>query len=515
MVGPRQKDALVRTLHVRRPASGRRGRGLRALSLAAAGLIAVTCAPQPGGGPVPTGTTAEPPVAAIDFDPASFPSENGPAVDGELGFLTVPEDHDVTDGPTIALAVAHLAARGGSGSPIVYLSGGPGAWGIHPERMPLLDALRDYGDVYTFDQRGTGRSTPMLDCPEQASLPPGSSGRDELLEMYMGQARECAAHWRAQGVNLAAYNTLMSARDLDAIRQALGADKLRLVSASYGSHLSLAYIRNFEDHVDRAVLALIEGPDHTIKLPADLDTHLQKISNMIAAHPVGGPLLPDFHGLAVELIAQLEAEPMPMVSEGANGPETYMLTARDMRQIVAGMIGRRFSIQFIVEDFAPLAAGDFTHMARIFPGFRTTRENAMRAVIDCASGVSATRRRLIAEQAENSLLGTATDFPYPDVCEAWGINDLGDDFRAPVQSSVPALFVSGDLDGRTPISNAEEVMEGFPNSTHMIVGGVGHEGFVFFASPELIPLIGEFFAGAMPAGRHLEGPELEFTLPAR
>lgn len=126
----------------------------------------------------------EPPGAVIDFEPASFSAENGPDVQGELGFLTVPEDHDQPDGPMITLAVARLAARGDSGYPILYLSGGPGAWGIHPERMPLLDALRDYGDVYTYDQRGTGRSDPVLDCPEQASLPPGPGGRDELLELY-------------------------------------------------------------------------------------------------------------------------------------------------------------------------------------------------------------------------------------------------------------------------------------------------------------------------------------------
>ena len=108
---------------------------LKVLAVAVTGLIALGCAPQPGSGPAPTGATGEVPVASIDFEPASFPSENGSDIDGELGYLTVPEDHDEPDGPTITLAVARLATRGGSGYPIVYLSGGPGAWGIHPERM--------------------------------------------------------------------------------------------------------------------------------------------------------------------------------------------------------------------------------------------------------------------------------------------------------------------------------------------------------------------------------------------
>ncbi len=75
------------------------------------------------------------------------------------------------------------------------------------------------------------------------------------------------------------------------------------------------------------------------------------------------------------------------------------------------------------------------------------------------------------------------------------------------------LFVSGDLDGRTPITNAEEVMQGFPNSAHIVVEQVGHEGFIFFAAPELMPLIGEALSGSMPASRRLAGPSLEFSLP--
>lgn len=226
--------------------------------------------------------------------------------------------------------------------------------------------------------------------------------------------------------------------------------------------------------------------------------------------------MPDFETVAREAIARLEREPLPLQIEGPDGPDTYILTADDMRRVVAGMIGRRFSIQFIPEDFGPIAAGDFSGMAQLFPRARTASESAMRAAMDCASGVSARRRRLIGEQMETSLLGTAADFPYPEVCDAWGVEDLGDDFRAPLRSSIPTLFISGDLDGRTPISNADEVMAGFSHSSHIVVEGVGHEGFIFFASPQLMPLIGAFMSGTMPAATRLPAPDLVFSpAPAR
>ena len=210
-------------------------------------------------------------VATIEFAPRSFESEAGENVDGEIGYLVVPENHNDPGDKTIKLAVARFAAHGaGSGYPILYLSGGPGAPGIHPERMPLLNALREYGDVYTYDQRGSGQSEPLFGCPDHPPLAPGSApSRREVLDSYRRLAAACAESWRDQGVDLSSYNTEMSARDVDAIRRALGVEKIRLVALSYGTHLALAVIRAFDEHVDRAVLALVEGPDQTIKLPSN------------------------------------------------------------------------------------------------------------------------------------------------------------------------------------------------------------------------------------------------------
>ncbi|HJZ80103.1 MAG TPA: alpha/beta hydrolase [Pyrinomonadaceae bacterium] len=46
--------------------------------------------------------------------------------------------------------------------------------------------------------------------------------------------------------------------------------------------------------------------------------------------------------------------------------------------------------------------------------------------------------------------------------------------RPVAHSDVPALFISGTLDARTPISNAEEYRKGFPNSTHIVIENAVH-----------------------------------------
>ena len=118
------------------------------------------------------------------------------------------------------------------------------------------------------------------------------------------------------------------------------------------------------------------------------------------------------------------------------------------------------------------------------------------------------------QERQGSVLGVALDFPYPDACEAWGVDDLGDEFRAAVGGEMPVLFVSGTLDGNTPIENAEAVRRGFPNSGHIIVELMGHEGpGIWFGSPRVLELVGEFLRGAPPASTTVSAPPIDWVLP--
>ena len=52
--------------------------------------------------------------------------------------------------------------------------------------------------------------------------------------------------------------------------------------------------------------------------------------------------------------------------------------------------------------------------------------------------------------------------------------DLGDRFRAPFNSDVPVLFMSGTLDGRTYPESARELIKHFSGGSHLIVENGGH-----------------------------------------
>ncbi|MHC4904035.1 MAG: alpha/beta fold hydrolase, partial [Planctomycetota bacterium] len=89
-----------------------------------------------------------------------------------------------------------------------------------------------------------------------------------MSRAYQPVLRDCWDHW-SESLHPASFTTVENAADLEDLRIALGAERLNLVGISYGTHLGLAYIRQYPDRVAHAVLAGVEGPDHTYKRPAE------------------------------------------------------------------------------------------------------------------------------------------------------------------------------------------------------------------------------------------------------
>ena len=142
--------------------------------------------------------------------------------------------------------------RAGPAKVLIALSGGPGQSAVSSASsfaISLEPALRRYR-LAVLDQRGTGKSG-VLNCPNLQRL--------RSLDAYTPQAvAACASRI---GPRRAFYSTADTVLDIDALRQALGADKIALMGISYGTHVALQYARAFPDHVDRLILDSIVGPD--------------------------------------------------------------------------------------------------------------------------------------------------------------------------------------------------------------------------------------------------------------
>lgn len=459
---------------------------------------------------LPLAAAAQPavaqPGARLAVEPTTFTADDGRTVPAEVGRFRVPENRERAGGRTIELAFVRFPSTSPTpGPPIVYLAGGPGGAGTDAAkgtRFDLFQALRSVADVIAFDQRGTGLSERLPECPYRTAVPLGDpADRDTQAAAMAETTRACAAHWRRLGVDLAAYNTRESADDLDALRQALGADQVQLWAISYGTHLALATIRRHPASVARAVLAGVEGPDHTLKLPSDQQALLERIA---ATHAADHPDTPPFLDDVAAVLDRLRESPVVVDVESRDETVPLAITAFDVQALAANMLGGPETSMQLPSMFAAMRAGDFSAVAPWIAWTKGPRGvDAMSAAMDAASGSSLLRRARIAREARATLLGDAVNFPGPEQAAALGVPDLGPGFRAPVVSAVPVLLISGTMDGRTPVANADEVGAGLSNSAHLIIEGAGHSDPLFLGSPLILDRMRTFFGGGEVAGETL------------
>ncbi|MEV7684530.1 alpha/beta hydrolase [Streptomyces bungoensis] len=182
--------------------------------------------------------------------------------------LKVPLDHADPSGTRITLAlsrVPHTAPT--SLGPLLVNPGGPGGSGLTlagfvASALPQQVAARY--DVIGFDPRGVGRSTPALDCAPghfRPVRPDSVPATPELERQNLARAQSFAAACGRRYAKVLPYlNTADAARDMDVVRQALGARQLSYFGYSYGTYLGAVYAKLFPERVRRLVLDSIVDP---------------------------------------------------------------------------------------------------------------------------------------------------------------------------------------------------------------------------------------------------------------
>jgi hypothetical protein len=135
----------------------------------------------------------------------------------------------------------------------------------------------------------------------------------------------------------------------------------------------------------------------------------------------------------------------------------------------------------------------------------------MSVAMDCSAGITEERRRVIANEAKRTLLGDAINIPFPEICAAIDVPDLGDAYRGPLVTDIPVLMISGTLDGRTRPRQAEEARRMMPNAQHLVIEGAGHSDPLFLSSPKILEAMKAFLRGEPLPERVLTLPPMQFS----
>lgn len=448
---------------------------------------------------------------ALQLEPYVFKLRDGSTLAAERGTFEVPEHRANPSSRRIRIGFVRFRSTASRpGAPIVYLAGGPGGSGIDAatgRRQPIFLALRELGDVIALDQRGVGVSNTVPACKADAALDPtGGLNEAAFTRYYRATLTKCVANWRAAGVAIEGYTTPENADDLEDLRRALGAPKLRLWAISYGTHLAFEMMRRHPGSVDRVAMASVEGMDQTVKLPARVDAALGRLARSANANPGSGDLLATMR----RVHARLDARPETMTLGDTSGQVRFSMDSFALRVLIGGIAKNPAGAGQLVQLYQAFEAGQGQAVAPLLYGAFLKDPLAMSGMpelMDVASGVSATRMEQLRREAAGSIVGTATNFPMPQLRGALPELDLGEGYRREVRSAIPTIVFSGDLDLRTPVEEQEAATAGLTRLTRVTVHGGGHD--LFEAHPAIPGLIADFFAG-----RSVRTARLELPAPA-
>ena len=275
--------------------------------------------------------------AAADATSLEFDLEWNEVVDGvDEGFLTVPLDYSDPQGDTIDLYVTrHRADRDDARiGALLVNNGGPGSaassMGINATSW-FDEAITDRFDVVAWDPRGTGISGGSVDCIdddeyddffERPDITPDDDAElAELRELSERFAQRCIDR---VGPALAHIGTNNSARDMDAIRQALGEQQVSFFGFSYGSELGATWATLFPTTVRAAVFDGAADPNaepfeasrqQRIGFESALSTFLAACSEDSGCdfHNDG-----DAEGAFDSLLARLDTDPLTVSEDRAD-----------------------------------------------------------------------------------------------------------------------------------------------------------------------------------------------------
>ncbi len=416
----------------------------------------------------------------------------------ECGYVTVPEFHDRRSGRELRLAVYRIFAigKGKPDAPIFFLDGGPGASmeasltvnngniklnqeNLDDRGTPMLDILENH-DLVMMSQRGAAFSEPaILTCPEGEDsdlvallekLSP-SEKRERIMKLYA----VCLQEWDAKGVNLEAYNGYEMADDIDAVRRALGYERIIYYGMSYGAQLGQFVMKRHPEILEAAIL---DGANPLSKTEWEqdngvaLEDAVRRILSICAADEKCAASYENPEGLLDAAIARLERDPLQLsyYSEAAETEVTVRLSVAELGLGLSHMMGK--TATFIPAMLAETAEGTGRFLAEQYvANYVAARDNddfplIMHLAVLCSDDPP--QREVAFDQRGESAFAVALERAratwYADSCEAVGVKPLPAGSDENVSVDVPTLLLSGALDVRTPPFRNMEVADNLPNS---------------------------------------------------
>ena len=431
----------------------------------------------------------------VDYEPGEI----------ECGLIRVPENREVEGSRTIELNYVRILATGKDhedeevetrDDPVIYLTGGPGV-----TIDTYVDRLKDHRlvaqrDLYILEQRGIGNSGDFCRFFGSRNVADTiHADRERSERAALDQFEACIRGAIEAGVDVTGYNTFENARDVKALRLALGLDEWNVWGISYGSVLGQAYMKVDPEGIRSAIIDAIVPLDlgELMRISHWHNANLDRLFAACAEQPDCARVYEGLRERHMAAIKAIQDEPVTVeVEESENFPQGE---AHFFSIIIAGL---PFSLMYEQETHPALPAiidglarvvesGDDTFFRALAQamtmdegGMGIGVSMGMASAVRCQDGyVDGSADFADQDEALHPILFNAFNHPTvvqeaPLRCREVGLPMRDFAEYAPVETDIPVVVANGRWDPITPVDLAEYIMPGFENGELVIFPHAGH-----------------------------------------
>ena len=354
------------------------------------------------------------------------------------------------------------------------IAGGPGQSAI--DSAPTFDAtfanVRQTRDILLIDQRGTGRSNPLL-CPEDTSVLPLQVD-DRKFDAAL-ETQNCLA--QLQG-DVKQYTSAIALADFEAVRVKLNYQKLHLYGISYGSRMAQLYMRRYPKALGTVTLdGVVPMQQSVLAIGLAIDRAMALLLAECADSDRCGEQFPNLAERLATVIAELDQSPaMLQVMHPTTGkPSKFFLTRNKFLGVLRLALYAPNTRSLLPLAIDRAAAGNYQPVLGLYSLTMNGLDLAigMHNAVLCSEDIHRLTNDLT-EQLGQSTIGTSMLEQMSDACAVWPANPVNDDFFKPIASAIPTLLLSGQQDPATPPEWAELAMSKMTNAVHWIAPHAAH-----------------------------------------
>lgn len=432
------------------------------------------------------------PAMAVELLPCKLDALGGRyEVAADCGELPVPLDPSQPDGERIDLHVALVPALADDSlpDPLVVIAGGPGdaATRFYAAMAGAFTSVAQRRDILLVDQRGTGQSAP-LHCPgldaDGLDWDVGDSV-DETVALTLECLDDLDHDPRF-------FTTSVAAQDLELVREALGYEELNLYGVSYGTRVAQHYLRRYPKRTRSLVLdglvpaSVALGPDTALESQVALDATWARCE----ANASCNAAFPEIRARFDAVMRRLGEAPADVtVPHPASSHPTPLVLSRTIATGVARLLvyspQSAAMLPVLFDDafehrYERLAA----QALMLAEGIGELAYGLNFAVV-CTEDVPFWGEVDLDAQ-QGTYMGSMFVEALAKVCERWPAGVMDEGFKAPVESDVPVLILTGEKDPITPPRYVPLATPFLANHIEVVGPGQGHGMLAVGCVPHLV-----------------------------